>query len=370
MLDFSESCMPRARRRACGGRRRGGMQRAAASAIGAAIAGPAALADECRTALLPHEVAIVLARESAGAYAPAAPPEGILYVPVTFHVVQASDGSGGIPAAQLDQALLDSNKAFLPVGIQFCLVRTDIIKSSAYNPLMTGSGADALRQINVVPNTVNVYFVDTNLFCGISSFTFSAVQGIVCANSCSGLPGNPSTVPHEIGHYFDLFHTHETAFGKECTSGVNCAAAGDLVCDTPADPSLGAGSVNSACQYTGSALGPCPGDPPYAPDATNLMSYSLKQCRSTFTPQQGARALATLLAFRPELALSSCPAQCLGEITLDGKVDQADLGALLTAFGKKSMEPGFNPMADLNSDGACDQADLGLLIGNYGEACP
>lgn len=328
-----------------------------------------AIADECATVVQPYEVPIVLAREAAGVYALPSVPEAIQYVPLAFHVVQKNDGSSGIPQAQLDQAMIDGNIAYLPMGVQFCLIKTDVIKNSSWNPL--NCCTDTLRKTNVVPNAINIYFTNTSMYCGISSFTFSAVQGIVMANNCTGLPTNHSTFPHEIGHYFDLFHTHESAFGgKECVSGSNCGAAGDLVCDTPADPGLSSSNVSSNCVYTGTTAGPCAGDPPYKPDVTNFMSYSLKHCRDNFTPQQNTRGLATLVNLRPELALVECPKLCPGEITLDGKVDQADLGVLLAMYGKKSMDSGYNPMADLDNDGACGQSDLGILLANYGTVCP
>ena len=58
-------------------------------------------------------------------------------------------------------------------------------------------------------------------------------------NDCTAAGGNDTTLSHELGHYFDLYHTHETSFGTECPSGSNCQSAGDMVCDTPADPNLG-----------------------------------------------------------------------------------------------------------------------------------
>lgn len=342
--------------------------RRTASIVAASLCA-AASAEECATEVLPHEAPLVLEREAAGVYALPGAPEAPLYVPLAFHVVQKNDGTAGIPQAQLDQALLDGNAAYLPMGVQFCLVKTDIIRNSAWNPL--SSGTDALRKTNVVPDAINIYFTNTSLYCGISSFTFSSVQGIVMANNCTGLPTNHSTFPHEIGHYFDLFHTHETAFGgAECTSGSNCASAGDLVCDTPADPVLGSNNVNSSCQYTGGGNGPCGGDPPYQPDPTNFMSYSLKTCRDKFSPQQNSRALATLVNLRPELALPQCPKNCPGDVNFDDSIDQEDLGILLAMYGKKSMDAGYNPMADLNGDGACGQADLGILLAAYGSSCP
>ena len=46
--------------------------------------------------------------------------------------------------------------------------------------------------------------------CGEASFTATAVQGVLMDIDCAGSAANPSTFAHEIGHYFDLYHTHET----------------------------------------------------------------------------------------------------------------------------------------------------------------
>jgi len=55
-----------------------------------------------------------------------------------------------------------------------------------------------------------------------------------------------------------------------------------------------------------------------------------------------------------------------GDIDGDGDVDQADLGALLSAYGSSDGDPNWNPDADLDGDGDVDQADLGILLSNYG----
>jgi len=37
---------------------------------------------------------------------------------------------------------------------------------------------------------------------------------------------NESTV-HEFGHYFSLYHTHDSVGGKELVNGSNCGYTGD-----------------------------------------------------------------------------------------------------------------------------------------------
>ncbi|MFO0874456.1 MAG: laminin B domain-containing protein [Phycisphaerales bacterium] len=54
---------------------------------------------------------------------------------------------------------------------------------------------------------------------------------------------------------------------------------------------------------------------------------------------------------------------CPGDLNLDGAVDGADLGLLLTAWGSADS------VADLDFNGVVDGGDLGLLLGSWGP-CP
>lgn len=93
-----------------------------------------------------------------------------------------------------------------------------------------------------------------------------------------------TTLIHEMGHFFGLMHTHGPAFkSDEKVDGSNCATAGDLICDTPADPNI-FGKVNRFCEYTGNikdANGLL-----YQPMVNNFMSYAPSTCCNTFTHGQ------------------------------------------------------------------------------------
>jgi hypothetical protein len=215
---------------------------------------------------------------------------------LAFHVVRTTSGTGGIAQSQLDQAMVDLATAFAGTGICFHVLLQDTINSSTYYNIDSDAERSALKAINNHPNAIDCYFVnDDDGWCGMSSFTWSPDQGITFSNSCVGLASNPSTFPHEVGHYFDLLHTHETANGSECPNGSNCGTAGDGLCDTPADPGLGTGNVNASCTYTGNSTIFCAGQTrTYSPSTINLMSYSRKTCRTQFTANQRTRMLATL----------------------------------------------------------------------------
>lgn len=53
---------------------------------------------------------------------------------------------------------------------------------------------------------------------------------------------------------------------------------------------------------------------------------------------------------------------CPGDLDGDRRVDQADLGILLAAFGR-------GPQGDIDGDGDTDQADLGVLLSNWQRVC-
>jgi hypothetical protein len=270
----------------------------------------------------PAEAAAYLATHPLGVPPTAVQGTATWWVPIAPHIVRQSDGTLGLPESRYWQAVADANVHYDDADIGFYTIGPiDFIDSDAfYWDIDSFSEIDQLRTTNPVADAINIYFTEvldyeSGAICGISAFTFSSVQAIAMRNSCTandaGL-GNHSTFSHEIGHYFDLFHTHETAFGDELVDGTNCTWAGDLVCDTPADPVLTSSTVDSGtCMYTGSATDGN-GDP-YAPDCTQLMSYSLKHCRDNFSPESLARIQTTLLNDRTELLTNPVGAPSLAD---------------------------------------------------------
>jgi hypothetical protein len=210
-------------------------------------------------------------------------------IPYQIHVVRTSSGTGGITTAQLTSAFNIVNGLYTNANLYFKQCGTiNYIDNSTYYDF-NQSNQSALTSPNNVTNVINIYFFNSITsssgagLCGYAYFP-GGPDVIMMANSCAI---NGSTLSHEIGHYFNLYHTHETANGVEFVNGTNCSSAGDLLCDTPADPVLSNSTVSTSCVYTGTATDPN-GDP-YAPDVTNLMSYSRKSCRNFFSLQQYAR---------------------------------------------------------------------------------
>ncbi len=264
--------------------------------------------NSCGTLLTPEQAEVAAYLESIGTYdPPAGLPRFLMQVPVTIHIVRLDNGTGGLTSQQADDALAAANALWEPAGLQFFRpLSVRFINNTSLFNVDNEAELVALWSTDVIQDSVNVYFVnqlasfDGGSFCGIASFSYVPVQGIAVANGCTPSGGNTTTFAHELGHYFDLYHTHETAVGVECPDGSNCATAGDLVCDTPADPNLAGAGQLSGCSYSGS--GTACGDP-YNPDTRNVMSYA-GACRSQFSYLQAVRAATTLFNVRTNLVIA------------------------------------------------------------------
>jgi len=262
---------------------------------------------ECGTVVSPAQVQAELARrnqslrQNNGQALPTPNLNAPYYLPLTIHIVHNNAGVTGITLGEVEVAVRNLNLMWQQTGIQFFIYgEADHIYNDDFLPLINWHRfRPVLLRTNTVPDTINIYFTGLYGICGEASFPSEAaqgVQGILMDFACSGAD-MPSTLAHEIGHYFDLYHTHETQFGVECpTRASGCDSTGDLLCDTPADPNLdGLGKVDTNCAYTNFAPIPATCDAtPYDPPTRNLMSYSLRTCRNQFTAEQISRVLRTL----------------------------------------------------------------------------
>jgi len=327
----------------------------------------------CGTVLTAEGVVQARALVQEGAYE--APAERlVITVPIVYHVVRSSQGLLRFPAGvHLEDRILRSipllNGQFEGSGIRFCQAGPPIyIDSDFWNDWQAGARLDDLRQVGLIEGVVNVYITPNPVtFSGISAFTWSEIQSIaVNMHDFVDILGIPnSTLTHEMGHYFDLLHTHETMFGQECASRENCATAGDLLCDTQVDH--GYAVVARTCQLLTPPPypGPCPGDPMYFPNPLNYMSFDSTSCCDHFTQGQKDRAYATLVNIRHELSrtMCACPVDC----DLNGVLDINDYFCFLDAFIEEE------PYAcDMSTTGArvCDIFDFLAFQDAFVAGCP
>jgi hypothetical protein len=107
---------------------------------------------------------------------------------------------------------------------------------------------------------------------------------------------------HEMGHDLGLYHTFERAYNTRETvprTGIqsNCTVAGDLLCDTHADPNPPASDISTNCVYTGTATDSL--GYKYTPPVTNLMAYGRYECRDIFTTGQHSRMHGFITTYSP-----------------------------------------------------------------------
>lgn len=252
---------------------------------------------------------------------------GTTCIPIQMHIVRETNGTGGISLADVHEGVAYLNEYYFPAGIEFYFCGTGpnfIDNSQFYDFQSTEEGALALAA-GENNNAINMYFVDEIDNTGGPSFTAgyayapaNAVQStrIVLRNDNVA---DGSTIVHEMGHHFALLHTFETAVvplpgggfggGAELVNGSNCTTAGDIICDTPADPGFNGTNVNLACQYVGTATDA--NNDLYNPMIENVMSYYPTQCQNPFvlTPEQINRIQQGLTVRQGHTAYDmSCPA--------------------------------------------------------------
>ena len=206
-------------------------------------------------------------------------------VPYQIHLFTKSDSSSVLTLQKIYKEL-DTVNVFYANANMFlyeCAPPELIADDSLYN--FESAEEPVLWSQHYTSDVLNLYFPNTaksgtTAVCGYSRYPPS-VDVVIVAAACAT---NGSTLPHEIGHYFGLMHTHDSYLGAELADGSNCSFAGDLICDTPADPGLDYTNVSTACVYTGTVTDG--NGAPYMPDVTNIMSYARKECRFYFSPMQ------------------------------------------------------------------------------------
>lgn len=214
---------------------------------------------------------------------------------ITAYIVRDSLGNPGITQATILNAIQLLNADFAPICLSFQICQFIYINNYNYDNYKFADHENEIYTLYATPNTINMYFV-TNLVgpnggdaCGYAYFP-GGRDLIVIKKGCTG---SVKTISHEMGHFFGLYHTFETSLGAELINGGNCSTAGDLICDTPADPG---GTNGSDCQmnpYLQDASGNW-----YVPQIGNIMSYYSDNCKCGFTSQQYNRIAQKFLTQR------------------------------------------------------------------------
>ncbi len=263
-------------------------------------------------------------------------PTEIRTVYIAAHIVRSSSGQGGISTNDLNTAISDLNSAYTDVMIQFIHDQTDYIDNDNYTTLTTGN-FPSLAQINVVSNKLNIYFCPQGD--GINGIAYLASNKCAVTNAAAI---NGSTLPHEVGHNFYLYHTHGHGI-QEYVNGSNCTTAGDFLCDTPAEPYNNGNGISgyvytNSCVYFGTFVDP--NNQLFTPDTHNFLGYAPANCRDSFTEQQIQKMNQTLMTTLSYLITVPVPlANKINDNVIPNEVYKP---STLTIIGGQTVNSGNN----------------------------
>jgi hypothetical protein len=227
---------------------------------------------------------------------------------------------------QLEQSLVWVNEKFEPAGLHFFICEWHIENGDA---IFSRLALDDLNKDRFQDHRLNVYLVETitdNGFSygGLGIFPSMGVREDRYVSIIQEGVIYPQLIAHEFGHYYNLYHTHERIKGLELVLRSNCHTAGDMCCDTPADPGLGFHNMDG-CSYTG--LGRDQDGYYYFPLTDYIMSYAPFLCIDRFSLEQYGRMRMTRDAVYPVMA-DRC--DDLPDITLDVELHQIEVDFLDT----------------------------------------
>lgn len=198
------------------------------------------------------------------------------HVPIKFWVYRNSAGIGGPSLQQLQQYIGSLNKYYnvdnnTLIGFY---MRCEIGYIDDDSHLNIGNDLEAglLLQSHKERGCINIHIVNNlqgNTIGVEIRERFFGIDGIFLNRSTYTTPALYNTIAHEVGHYFELDHTHQYSdkgkcrkepidrtrtfpffqfcpFARTPQSNIICESTGDALSDTQADPDL---ISNFSCDY-------------------------------------------------------------------------------------------------------------------------
>lgn len=216
---------------------------------------------------------------------------------VVVHVPKDSLGEIYIREDQVQDAIDTMNVYFAPICARFELCEFNVIENFQYAIPANTNEWQQMKVKYQQNNRINVFIVLnipwTPFDCGytdLGGLEFPQRDALMIKLPC--VIELPKSLSHEMGHYFGLLDTYGAEnSAPELVDGSNCETAGDLICDTPADPFVPGDTLKP--KYLHESI-PCrfvftgrdPAGQYYIPDVGNMMTLYPDTCRCGFTKQQ------------------------------------------------------------------------------------
>jgi hypothetical protein len=223
-------------------------------------------------------------------------------IPVAFHIIKKSDGTGEVTDEQIHDQIDVLNYAFGSINntnFRFILYDIDRTTNDYWANAQFNSSAEQNMKENLAiypSHVLNIYTCVLDYAGGYSRWPWDYPEN----NYMHGCVIDYTTIVdggdhyqdlgyvcvHEVGHYMGLLHTFE-----------NCVTtAGDSVSDTP--PQAYATGAGKPC---GTFITYCEGQTGENVVANNIMDYLSDDCREKFTPDQIARMNQKMVQLKPSM---------------------------------------------------------------------
>ena len=211
------------------------------------------------------------------------------FLKVYFHVLRATNGTGGVDASVVQTAFNVLNSDFNSHNIYFGWDGTiDYINSSNYlSPSMN------IYSVNNHLDGIDIYVYPMNAPYGGLGNGFGYYTEFYISGQYEGVSlAATHVISHQMGHILNLYHTHhgtstdEGGFDSclELVNGSNSSDCGDFIEDTPADP-----FVDTLCGYIDDGTKHDAYGYSYNPNTHLIMSFTRPSCMDSFTPKQVER---------------------------------------------------------------------------------
>ncbi len=231
-------------------------------------------------------------------------PSKIYVIPIVFHVISKSDGTGNISDQQIDDQIAVLNEDYRAISgtlgekgfdtmIRFKkagitrTVNDKWFEDQNEYEYKSELGWDQEKYLNIYVNSASGYLGYSYLPQEDAGDIYDGVVLLYDAIGGRDFGYSPydqgRTLVHEIGHYLGLLHTFE---GYGCYEGYE---AGDLIEDTVKenDEVYGCSVYKNGCDTYG--------------NIHNYMNYTDDLCMEEFTSEQANRLVCSLVNYRPNL---------------------------------------------------------------------